>query len=305
MSDYSFTSAYISAKETSILNKDALSRITSDKRDAVRTLAQTGYGGAGGGDVSALVDKELSALRKFVIESLPDTLYPLLILPYDAHNLKVLLKCCVNGADPKPYLYDNTVFDTEIAAACCRGGEFSLLSDHIASLLDPAYDKGMLNTPFGISTECDRAFYSEMARRAIEAPDPAKDYIKAETDGKNFISYFRAKNTGLDKDTFKAVLLPGGSVPESILLKAYEAAADDLREYTFGYACHDAFCAAADKLKVSLSEVCDVLDSYAYSVLEPYKYEPESFASVFIYFKEKTAEARHVREAFAGQGGIL
>ena len=306
MFDYSFTVAYISAKETSILTKEALSRITADRQDELRLLAQTGYGGGVDGKCAGeLADNELSALRKFTTEALPEDLYSLLILPYDAHNLKVLLKCRVNGADPKPYLYDNTMFDTEIAAACCRGGEFSLLSDKIAAALDPAFDCGQLGLPLGISTECDKAFYAEISERAETAPKPVAEYISAEIDGKNFMSYLRAKNIGLDPADVKALLLPGGSVPLKVLTSAYESGADELRAYTFGFDAHYAFCDAADAAKRSFSDAADTLDKYAQSKLEPYKYEPEHPAPVFLYFKKKTAEARHIREVFAGTGGVL
>ena len=64
MFDYSFTVAYISAKETSILTKEALSRITADRQDALRLLAQTGYGGGvDGKSAGELADNELSALK--------------------------------------------------------------------------------------------------------------------------------------------------------------------------------------------------------------------------------------------------
>ena len=287
------------------MTKEALSRITADRREARRLLAQTGYGGGSEGcTVDQLTDNELSEVRGFVTEALPESLYPLLILPYDAHNLKVLLKCRVNGADPKPYLYDNTMFDTEIAAACCRGGEFSLLSDKIASVLNPAFDSGALSLPFGISTECDKAFYAEMAERAKTAVKPVSEYAAAEADGKNFMAYIRAKNIGLDQTAFKALLLPGGSVPCGVLSSTYGDGADELRPYTFGFDAHYAFCAASDAAKRSFSEAADALDEYALSKLEAYKYEPEHPAPVFLYFKKKTAEARHIREAFA-PGGTL
>ena len=306
MFDYSFTVAYISAKETSILTKEALSRIAADRQDSLRLLTQTGYGGgADGKSAGELTDNELSALRRFVMDALPEELYSLLILPYDAHNVKVLLKCRINGADPKPYLYDNTMFDTEIAAACCRGGEFSLLSETIAKSLNAAFDSETLSLPFGISTECDKAFYTEISERAKAAPEPIAEYISAEVDGKNFMSYLRAKNIGLDASDVKALFLPGGSVPPQILITAYAAGADELRAYTFGYDAHYAFCDASDASKRSFSEAADVLDLYVQSKLEPYKYEPEHPAPVFLYFKKKTAEARHIREAFAGTGGAL
>lgn len=306
MFDYSFTVAYISAKETSILNKDALARITADKQDSLRLLSQTGYGGGvEGGTVDELTDNELSALRKFAMEALPQKLYSLLILPYDAHNLKVLLKCRINGADPKPYLYDNTMFDTEIAAACCRGGEFSLLSDKIAETLNPAFDSEALSLPFGISTECDKAFNADISFRAQSAPKPIAEYVAAETDGKNYMSFIRAKNIGLSSSDFRLLMLPGGSVPAQALTSAYESGAEELRSYTFGYDAHYAFCEAAEAARRSFSDAADALDRYAQSKLEPYKYEPEHPAPVFLYFKKKTVEARHIREAFAGVGGVL
>ena len=305
MFDYSFTVAYISAKETSILTKEALSRITADKHDALRLLSQTGYGGGTDGkSAGELTDSELSALRRFVMDSLPEELYSLLILPYDAHNVKVLLKCRINGADPKPYLYDNTMFDTEIAAACCRGGEFSLLSETIAKSLNAAFDSETLSLPFGISTECDRAFYSEISAQSRSAPKAVAAYIKAEIDGKNFISYFRSKRIGLDIQSFSSLLLPGGEAPDSVFTTAYAAGAEDFRQYTFGLDVHDAFIAAADGAKKSLSDAADALDSYALSKLEPYKYEPQSVVPIFLYFKKKTAEARHIREAFAAGGAV-
>ena len=298
MFDYSYAVAYISAKETSLLTRDALSRITADT-DAVKLLSQNGYGGDGK-TVPELVDNELSALRSFIAASLPQSLSRLLILPYDAHNLKVLLKCQVSGADPEPYLYDNTVFDTEIMAACCRGGEFSLLSDLLASLLNPAYDDGRLSTPFGISTAVDSAFRTQITTEACTAPQPICEYITAETDGKNLITYFRALRAGLDAEALSSLLLPGGTVPADVFNTAYGSQETDLRAYTFGYDAHDAFITASERVKESLSAASDALDSYAMSKLEPYKYETDSPVPVFLYFKKKTAEARHVREAFTG-----
>ena len=305
MFDYSYAVAYVSAKETSVLSKEALLRMASDGKDGVRQLAQTGYGGGDAESAGELVDRELSALRAFIKESLPEELASLLILPYDAHNLKVLLKCAVNGADAAPYLYDNTMYDTEIAAACCRGGEFSLLSDGMAETLNPAYDAGTLSLPFYISALIDKAVYKEISKLSKAAPEPLPAYISAEIDGKNLLSYFRALRIGLDNGSFGSLLLPGGLLDTAAFVSSYESKAEDLRAYTSGLDMHFTFISACEAAKSSLSEAADILDKYAYSKLEPYKYEPQSVVPVFLYFKKKTAEARYVREAFCGKGGAL
>lgn len=304
MFDYSYTVAYVSAKETTLLSKDTLYRMASEGDGTARLLSQSGYGEGASGSASELADRELSSLRAFIKDSLQKELASLLILPYDAHNLKVLLKCAVSGADPLPYLYDNTIYDTEIAAACCRGGEFSLLSDKIAEILNPAYDAGTLTVPFGISTETDRAFYTEITDNAKAAPKEIAEYIKAEIDGKNLISYFRALRIGLDNASFDKLILPGGGAGKSVFTAAYESKADDLRAYTSGLDMHFAFISACEAAKSSLSDAADILDNYALSKIEPYKYEPQSVVPIFLYFKKKTAEARHVREAFSS-GGVL
>lgn len=305
MIDYSYAVAYVSAKETSVLSKEALLRMGSDGKDGLRQLSQTGYGGGDAESAGELVDRELSALRAFIKETLPDELASLLILPYDAHNLKVLLKCAVNGADALPYLYDNTMYDTEIAAACCRGGEFSLLSDDLAKILNPAYDAGTLSLPFYISALCDRAIYKEISKLSKSAPKPLPEYIAAKIDGKNLISYFRALRIGLDNESFGSLLLPGGLLDTEAFTEAYGSKADELRAYTSGLDMHFVFISACEAAKSSLSAAADILDNYAYSKLEPYKYEPQSVAPIFLYFKKKTAEARYVREAFGGKGGAV
>lgn len=299
MFDYSYNVAYAAAKEPSILSREALSRMAADGSDAVRQLIQYGYGGEGA-TVSELTDRELSALRAFIMTALPEQLYRLLILPYDAHNLKVLLKCAVSGADASPYLYDNTVYDTEILSACCRGGEFSLVSEEAAKELNPAYDSGVLSAPFGISSTVDRVIRAEITRSAKNAPEPVFKFITAETDGKNLISYYRSRNTGLSRETLSQVLLAGGELPEQAYLSAFDENAADLRAYTFGLSLHDAFCDAAEACRTSVSSAADVLDSYALSKLEPYRYETNSPVPLFLYFKKKTAEARHVREMLGG-----
>lgn len=299
MIDYTYTAARIAAMESNLLSKEALSRITSSS-DPLQVLIQTGYG-KDAQTVSEAVEYELSAVRRFVMESLPQKLYPLLILPYDSHNLKVLLKCTVNGADPKPYLYGDTMFDTEIAKACCRGGEFSLLSDNIASYLNKAYDEGELTNPFNISTWCDKAFYSEISLYANSAPVPVKDYTEAVIDGKNFISYQRAVKTGLSGQDFRRVLIGGGTIPPSAFEKAFDAKASDICAYTFGFKSFDAVKAAHAKKDTASASA--VFDEYCLGLLEESKYETLSPVPVFVYFKKKQIEARRVREAFSSMRG--
>lgn len=301
MFDYSFNVARIAALESRLVTKEALSRINiASAEDAVRQLAAVGYGDPASVTCGELTGSELSALRAFVRSALPEELSRILILPYDCHNLKVLLKSCVLGTEPeKGTLYDNTVFDTEIAAACSRGGEFSLLSDRIAEILNPAYDSGELSTPFGISVKCDNAFYSEISAAASKAPELIRKYVSYDADHINYISYLRAFATRISADTFRRTLLPGGFIPESVFSSAYDAKAESIRSYTFGYETHDGITAAEEASKVSVAAAADALDACSEKLLEAEKYEINSPVPVFHYYKKKIREARLIRTFFA------
>ncbi len=300
MFDYSYNVARIAALESKLITKESLSRISaSSSEEAAKQLAASGYGDPAAVSCGELTGAELSALRVFVRSALPEELSAMLILPYDCHNLKVLLKSCVLGTESPGMLYDNTIFDTEIAAACCRGGEFSLLSDRIAGILNPAYDSGELTAPFGISSKCDQAFYFEISERAKNAPELIAKYAAYEADHINYISYLRASSTGLSPDTFCKTLLPGGFIPSSAFTAAYEAKAEDIRAYTFGYETHDGIVAAQEAAKTSVTAAADTLDAYSEKMLEPEKYEINSPVPVFLYYKKKIREARLIRTYFA------
>lgn len=300
MFDYSFNVARISALESRLITKESLSRISaSSAEDAAKQLAASGYGDPSSVTCGELTGSELSALRAFISSALPEELSRILLLPYDCHNLKVLLKSCVLGTEPAGMLYGNTVFDTEIAAACCRGGEFSLLSEQIAGILNPAYDSGELAAPFGISVKCDQAFYTEIASAAEKAPELIKKYVKYEADHLNYLSYIRAAATGLSPETFARVLLPGGYVPAAVFTAAYEAKPESIGAYTFGYETHESITAAEEAAKTSASAAADALDACSEKLLECEKYEINSPVPVFLYYKKKIREARLIRTFFA------
>lgn len=300
MFDYSYNVARIAALESRLVTKEVLSRLSASSADeAVKQLAAAGYGDLSASTCGELVSYEQSKLRSFLFSALPEELSRILVLPYDCHNLKVLLKCCVLGKEPEGMLYDNTVFDAELAYACCRGGEFSLLSDRIAETLNRAYDSGELSTPFGISVNCDLAFYKEIAFYAGNAPEIIKKYVKYEADHTNYVSYLRAFSIGLSADAFKKMLLPGGFIPAGVFCAVYEAKPESIRPYTFGYETHDGITAAEEAAKTSVNAASDALDASTEALLEAEKYEINSAVPVFIYNKKKIREARLIRTYFA------
>lgn len=298
--DYSYSNAGIRVLEGRILDAETLSRVASQTRaDGEKMLSDVGYGAGTTGSCNALIASELSEVRALMLRALPEKLYPILLLPFDAHNMKVLFKDIVADTDSKAYLYDNTVYNTDIVAACCRGGEFSLLSDTIASVLNPAYDSGALTSPFGISTYCEKAIRSEISAVSKAAPQLIIELVRAQADFLNYIAYIRARATKLSAQSFEQTLVPGGDIPAEVFSNAFAAGADDMRSYTFGYPAHFAIMKAQEAAQTSIPAARALLDGEEIKLLEPGRFDTDTPYPIFLYFMKKLDEARRVREAFA------
>lgn len=298
--DYSYSCAEIRAREARLLDADALQG-GEGTADMVRRLADLGYGQGGQGSVEALIEAEMASVAELIKTMLPRELYSLLLLENDCHNMKVLLKAAVVGKKFPELIKNGSVFDPQIAEACAQGGEFSLLSEHIASVLNPAYDGGELVSPYGISTSCDRAFYGELAICAKKAPDIIKRACALEADCINYLSYKRARAVNMDQSSFRMALIPGGSLSCERLYEAYCQGSDDLGELSFGCDCHFAYLNAEKSEGGTLGETRLALSLEVQKIYEEGRYDTDTPVPIFLYYKKKQNEALKLR-ALAAHG---
>lgn len=300
--DYSYSCAELRVRESRIITDEALQRSGITEAELLRMLSDLGFGASGAESVDGLIKAELTSVRALMKSMLPEELYALLLLDTDSHNLKVLLKSAVMGSDRSELLLEETVYDTEIAAACASGGEFSLLSEHIASVLNPAYDAGELVSPFDISTACDRAFFGQKAIYAKKAPEVIRRSAMLEADTVNYLSFRRARAISLAPELFEKTLVPGGSMPTERLSFAYQSGDDDLSALSFGYDCHEAYLMADRREDPSVYAASRVLMLEAEKLLEPYRYDTDTPYPIFLFFRKKQNEALILRRALVSAG---
>lgn len=299
MTDFTYSTGTVRALEEKILSEDLINRLSAvSAKEAAKQLYDTGYGAGASGDVDELIKGELAAVRKTLMHILPADIYSVLILPYDSHNLKVLLKDHATSSQNEDLLYENTVYDTQIAAACVRGGEFSLLSDRVASYLNDAYDSGQLTTPFEISCLCDRAFYARAAEcAAADGIFPViNEYFKMKTDCLNYMSVLRARQVGLSEEALKKVLLPFGQASAETFEEMFSHPGNDA-DRVFGLSCFDAIKAASGE--ETLDSAQQAIDRHIDSLLDQYKYDTDTPLPSVIYFEKKNAEAAAIRRVFS------
>ena len=299
----------VRALETRILSREDIERLAdAPLRD--KALADAGYGAGAESEVTdALIKKELSLARQEISYLLPPEAAAVLLLPYDAHNLKVYLKQCVAAAragrrmegtpETAALTYQNTVYDPEIVAACARAGEFSLLSDTIAAILNPLYDLGKLNTPFEISAACDHAFACEAAEKLAAQPPLIRDVYRMKTDFGNLLCLLRGAEIGLHEDAVRRMLLPGGELTEDQWCALYGRKPEEIVSALEGTAAHDAAAEALLAPDISAGAVKAVLDESLVRELEKGRYDSDTVIPVFLYFLKKEQEAEMIRRVFS------
>lgn len=298
MTDFTYSTGVVRALEEKILSDDLINRLSSlTRKEALKQLYDASYG-AIVGEVDELIKNELSEVRNTLKHILPFNIFSVLILPYDSHNLKVILKDIACGTQNDELLYENTVYDTQIASACARGGEFSLLSDAVASHLNKAYDNGELSRPFSISCLCDRAFYARAYECAgdVETGDVIYEYFKTKVDCMNYMSVLRARQIKLSGDDLSLLLLPYGNAPCEAFEKMYDHPGDDT-VHVFGLPCFDAIKAAS--VAETPSDAQQRIDEHILSLLEEHKYDTDTAIPSVIYFEKKNAEASSIRRVFS------
>ncbi len=225
--DYIFLSAYLRAKETKMLSRDALENLLTEGSfaDAARSLTDCGYE-----DMSQMnsteVEAELARYRNAELQDVAEAaaqkeLVDLFRIPYDYHNAKVLIKTGgVPGASRRLLSSAGRVDPDELVHAV-QEEDLSALPQTMADAMQGAHEvMSSSQNPQQADMILDRAYFSEMLAASEALGDPFIDgYVRLLIDSANLRSTVRALRMGRDAEFLRETLLPGGKVPTSEILE--------------------------------------------------------------------------------------
>ena len=231
--DYIFVSSCIRGKERFLLDAKGISRMTSAKspQEAVRVLADYGYpveDTCRGGDLSqldTLLNQALSGAYKEVISILPDPrALDALLLIYDYHNIKALIKAEMAGTDPEDALVDIGTISREHWIHIMSERDFVTLSFTMKSAIEYALESfAKSKDPQHIDFILDRACYLEMKAKAKESGCGfLAEYAVLLIDSINVKTFARIREMKGDWVAFNRVFLPGGNIPESLFVNGFD-----------------------------------------------------------------------------------
>ncbi|MBT9176333.1 MAG: V-type sodium ATPase subunit C [Firmicutes bacterium] len=229
-SRYAYAVGRIRVLETRLLDMSKLGRMVEAKSadEALRILGETEYAdlvsrAAGPQDYAAVTAGEITRVYSLMKKLLPDeALVDLFLIKYDIHNMKVALKAQFQGQNFEHLFIDAGLVPAKLMPYVCQQEKLQGVPPEyyaFASAAALAYEES--KDPKVIDLVLDRMQYSHTAAMAEKHGYAfLARFLASQADLANIRSLVRTKRLGRGRDYLAGNLLPGGTVPQAVLLEA-------------------------------------------------------------------------------------
>ena len=309
---YVYAVARLRGMENRLLDASFLSRLMESPTldDALKALAETSYaqwfGKVAETGFDRAIDDEMLATCRELGQFVPDTdLITLFRMPYDYHNVKVILKSLfkVRGGDPEGRRHELLSplgsLDPEELTAALEAEEYAHLPYGLGYLIPQCWlHWDQTKDAQGVELLLDHHLFASMLALAesLKLPEIA-GWVRHKIDAENLRSAVRLQRMGVDAAGGLPFFHPGGNIrPEDAarLLGEPPETWGKLLSHTDIGAALDVLQERTD-LRATLSDVSRALDEYLIRVLERARFSMDDPANVLLYLLTKEAEARNLR----------
>lgn len=309
---YVYAVARLRGMENRLLDASFLSRLMESPTldDALKALAETSYaqwfGKVAETGFDRAIDDEMLATCRELGQFVPDTdLITLFRMPYDYHNVKVILKSLfkVRGGDPEGRRHELLSplgsVDPEELTAALEAEEYAHLPYGLGYLIPQCWlHWDQTKDAQGVELLLDHHLFASMLALAesLKLPEIVT-WVRHKIDAENLRSAVRLQRMGVDAAGGLSFFHPGGNIrPEDAarLLGEPPETWGKLLSHTDIGAALDVLQERTD-LRATLSDVSRALDEYLVRVLEKARFSMDDPANVLLYLLTKEAEARNLR----------
>ncbi|MBQ3447249.1 MAG: V-type ATPase subunit [Synergistaceae bacterium] len=318
---YVYTVARLRGMENHILDSAFFSRLMDSAGidDAVKALGETSYSqwiSGAGADFDKAIDSEILATFEELKSFVPDKeLLDIFRLPYDFHNVKVLLKGLfkVRGGELEGRRYDLLsklgTIDTDELTNAIETEEYGFLPYGLTDLIPQCWQLwDSSKSAQAVEILIDHQMFKAMlgVAEGLNMPEIVS-WVKAKIDSENLKSAVRLARMKYEPAKALPFFHEGGTIRPDDLAKLLNEPAETwsrVLSYTDIGAVLSALQENSD-IKASLTDVSKSLDEYLMRVLEGAKYSMDSPANVLLFVLTKEAEARNLRVALVCVAGGL
>ena len=309
---YVYAVARLRGMENRLLDASFLTRLMDSPTldDALKALAETSYaqwlGKADETGFDKVIDNAMLATCRELGQFVPDAaLLTLFRMPYDYHNVKVLLKGLfkVRGGDPEGRRHEllsplGAVSSDELLAAL-EAEEYAHLPYGLGHLIPQCWVLwDQTKNAQAVELLLDHHLFASMIAVAEELGMPdILEWVRHKIDAENLRSAVRLQRMGVDAAGGLPFFHPGGTLRTddvARLLGEPPETWSKLLSHTDIGAALDALQDRTD-LRSTLSDVSKALDEYLIRVLERARFSMDAPANVLLYLLTKEAEARNLR----------
>ena len=226
---YPYAVARIRMLERSLLTEKNYIQMSEAKNadEAFKVLLEAGYGDMSSSDAKdfeQLLSKQLTRAYANVRELVADENFmDVFLYKNDYHNLKVLIKAEISGADPSPYIIDGGTIDADVLRGAFASKNYGAIPYYMQQAINEAYE-AYARTQSGQAVDIvlDKAAFKQMDMTAKESSsDFIKRYVEYVCDITNIKSYFRMKSMKRTFDAFGDCYVEGGSLSKDTFKAAY------------------------------------------------------------------------------------
>ncbi|MDD3242220.1 MAG: V-type ATPase subunit [Eubacteriales bacterium] len=226
--------ARVKSREGRLLTADRLERMVDapSAEEALRLLAETGYGAQAGGDYEKMAEWELAQAASFVESVTPDErVTDLFLMRGDYQNMKAAYKMRALGVNAPEALTQVSKFPPQLMVDTVAQQNYVVLPEHMQEATAQA--ELLLSTgvdPRALDLLLDGAWLRWAVQQSRKADAFVREYFTAMTDFANASLVLRAPHMGEDAEFVRGQLTQGGRVPRELWLALYAREAEALGE---------------------------------------------------------------------------
>ena len=311
-SGYGYVVSRLRVMETRLIDDGVLQRIIESEEieSALKILGETSYFSAIGeiepSNFESLIENELLNCYKEVSSFVPDSdLAALCRLPYDFHNVKVLLKNLIqvkDGGERSYRLLSNLgSIPTDVLILAVESEDYKLLPRWIGPIIPKCFSTWEQTRDIQETERLlDEALFKAMMDRAEALNMPhVSEWVKVKIDIENLRVSYRIKRLGIETAAALKLLHKGGNIPPERFTQIISEPVEGWRRLLYASNLSGVFSSVQESSDIenTIIDMERALDEFAVKILEKAKYDAFSPSNVLLYLCAKESEAKNLRIA--------
>lgn len=310
---YLYAVTRIRSLETKLLDKPKIERMidTKNAEDVVKVLSETEYSSlvsemSSPLDYEMLLLKELEKTYAFLLEIAPSKeIAYLFLIKYDIHNLKVLLKSSLLGAEYDELLINIGSIPVIKLKEMVKEKNFRefdpIIDDALQSLFSNVSETP---DPQSINIVLDKSQYEIMYKLAKRSKSSfLMSFISAQIDMINIKSFLRIRVLGLGKDFLTKVIISDGKLDNDFYSKYFDEPIETIAEKLWAtdyYKVIQEGLESFAKTK-SFTKLERLIDDYILEFVKVGKYVAFGIEPIVGYLMAKENEVKIIRIVMVGK----